>query len=172
MKTLGLLTVLFAAANIAAAASPSAQPSAVDKSDAAILIGIAQANMAEVEAGKMAIEKSKRDDVKEFARTMVQDHGAALAEVKTLASAKAVTLPAETDPAHKALAAKLSTLSETEFDKQYIAKAGVADHAKVRAVLKADTGKAQDPDVKALAMKMAPTAEHHLEMAKKLQATK
>ncbi|MFL6660385.1 MAG: DUF4142 domain-containing protein [Massilia sp.] len=179
MKTFKALAIFSAIAattlalNVQAADTSSAGAAkSLPKADADKLIAIAQANMAEVAAGKLAAEKSTRADVKDFAQTMVTDHGKALDEVKALATSKSVTLPSEPDAAHKKLAAHLGSLSGAQFDQEYIAKAGVADHTAVHAALTKDIATAKDADVKALAEKMLPTVAHHLEMSKKMQAAK
>jgi len=145
---------------------------AVDKSDQKIVIGMAQANMAEVAAGKLALEKSQSVEVKAFAQQMIDDHGRALADVTALAQDKGVTLPAAPDKKHQAMAAKLAKLNGAAFDKSYMAQAGVADHKQVHAALKKDEARAKDPDVKALAAKMLPTVEQHLHAASGLATGK
>lgn len=155
--------VLCAVAGIAASAGAA---TTLSKGDQTIIAGMAQANMAEVAAGKMALEKSQNAEVKKFAQMMVDDHSKALDSVTEVAKAKEVTLPADVDPAHKAMAARLSKMSGDAFDKAYMKEAGVADHTKVHAKLKKDETAAKDPDVKALAAKMLPTVEGHLQMAK------
>jgi len=167
MKNIQLLAAL--TIGIAAAHSASAQTLA--KADADRLSAIAQANIAEVAAGKMALDKSANADVKQFAQAMIDDHTKGLDETKKVAAAKNVTLPTEPDAAHKKMADDLAKLSGAAFDKAYVGKAGVADHAKVLATLKTDIAKAQDADVKALAAKLEPTVAHHGEMAKKLNAS-
>lgn len=169
MKT----TLLFAALMLAFAAvqSVSAQTAALAKADADRLAAIAQANIAEVAAGKMALEKSGNAGVKTFAQQMIDDHGKGLDETKQLAAAKNLTLPTEPDAAHKKMAADLQKMSGAAFDKAYVAKAGVADHAKVHAALKKDIAGAKDADVKALATKLEPIVAHHGEMAKNLNAS-
>jgi putative membrane protein len=164
MKTSPLLAALSLGF---ALASASAQ-TPVAKADADRLIAIAQANIAEVAAGKMALDKSSNADVKSFAQTMIDDHGKGLDETKKVAAAKSITLPTEPDAAHKKMAADLQKLSGTAFDKEYVSKAGVADHTKVHAALKNDMANAKDADIKALATKLEPTVAHHGEMAKKL----
>ena len=139
--------------------------SALSKADQKIVAGMAQANMAEIEAGKLALANGQSPEVKAYAQQMVDDHTKALADVTTLATTKGVTLPTEVDAKHKAMAAKLSKLKGAAFDKHYMAQAGVADHRQVHAKLKKDEAKAQDPDVKALAAKMLPTVEQHLHTA-------
>ena len=166
MKT----TQLFTALTLGLAIGHSAYAQAISKADTERLNAIAQANIAEVAAGKMAVEKTSNADVKQFAQMMIDDHGKGLDETKKVAAAKNVTLPTEPDAAHKKMAEKLQTLSGAAFDKEYVSKAGVADHAKVHAALKVDIAKAQDADVKALAAKLEPTVAHHGEMAKTLNA--
>lgn len=148
-------------------ASGQAQPSttALDKSDQQIVVAMAQANMAEVEAGKIALANGHSADVKAFAQRMVDDHTKALGEVSALAQAKGIPMPKEVDAKHKALAEKLSKLKGQEFDRTYMAQAGVNDHKQVQAMLKKDAASAKDPQVKALAAKLLPTVEQHLHAA-------
>ena len=168
MKTTRPLIALSLALAFVNAASAQAP---VAKADADRLVAIAQANMAEVAAGKIALEKSSNADVKSFAQMMIDDHSKGLEETKKVAAAKNVTLPSEPDDAHKKMAAALQKLSGAAFDKEYVAKAGVADHTKVHAALKQDIASAKDPEIKGLAAKLEPTVAHHGEMAKKLNAS-
>lgn len=170
----GLLSAAVAAAFAMPAASYAQAPaatmdtpaaSALNKADQKIVVDMAQANLAEVEAGKLALSKTHSAEVKAFAQQMVDDHTKALNDVTQLAQNKGVTLPTEVDSKHKAMAAKLSKLSGDAFDKEYMSKAGVADHKAVHAQLKKHEAKAKDPDVKALAAKMLPTVAQHLHSA-------
>ena len=165
MRANTVLQSLIIAALVGTAATAGAATS-LSKGDQTIIIGMAQANMAEVAAGKMALEKSSNADVKKFAQTMIDDHSKALDSVTEVAKAKEITLPTEPDAAHKAMAARLQKLSGDAFDKAYMKEAGVADHSKVHAKLKKDETAAKDPDVKALATKMLPTVDAHLQTAK------
>ena len=164
----GIVSVQFALAQTASQDSPGI--SGLNKKDTNRLVAIAQANLAEVAAGKMASEKSTNPAVKTFAQMMIEDHSKGLDETKKVAEAKNVTLPTEPDSEHKKIATELSKLSGSVFDKEYVSKAGVADHTKVLAALKEDIANAQDPDVKALASKLEPTVAHHEDMAKKLNS--
>ena len=139
--------------------------SALNKTDQQIVAAMARANMAEVEAGKLALANGESAEVKAFAQQMIDDHTKALADVTTLAQEKGVTLPTEPDAKHKAMAARLSKLKGAKFDHQYMMQAGVSDHKQVHAMLKKDEKRATDPAVKALAAKMLPTVEQHLHTA-------
>jgi len=146
--------------------------SALVKADQQIVIGMAQANIAEIEAAKLALANSQNAEVKAYAQKMIDDHTKALADVTTLAQNKGVTLPTKPDAKHKAMAAKLSKLKGDKFDKMYMQQAGVQDHKHVHAMLKKDQARAKDADVKALAAKMMPTVEEHLATATSKPAAK
>jgi predicted outer membrane protein len=145
---------------------------AMSKADQKILMDLAQANMAEIEAGKMALGKAQNDQVKKFAQQMVDDHTQALNDVQALAKSRNVTLPAETDAKHKAMAAKLDKMSGEAFEKSYMAQAGVADHKKVHSALMKDEKRAKDADLKALVGKMTPVVEQHLKSAEQMSMQK
>ncbi|WP_332878881.1 DUF4142 domain-containing protein [Massilia sp. S19_KUP03_FR1] len=153
-------------------AGATASGSMLSSADKKAIIDMGMANMAEVEAGKMAVTKSQSADVKAFAQQMIDDHGKALADVQALAQMKGVTLSTELDAKHKAMAAKLDKLSGDKFDKEYMKNAGVADHKAVHATLMKDQKAAKDADVKALAGKMLPTVEQHMKSAEMITARK
>jgi predicted outer membrane protein len=154
------------------AAGATGSSSALTAADKKGLIDMATANMNEIAAGKIAVSKSQNADVKAYAQQMIDDHGKSLTEVQALAQTKGVTLPAEPDAKHKAMAAKLEKLSGADFDKEYMKNGGLADHKAVHATLMKDAKAAKDPDVKALATKTLPVVEQHLKSAQTLTAKK
>jgi putative membrane protein len=146
--------------------------SKLERSDRQMIEDLAQANMAEVDAGKMALEKSQNADVKKFAQHMVDDHSKALGEVQALATAKNVTLPDGPGAVAKTKATALKAMSGNLFDKEYSKRAGVGDHEATLKLLQKIQKDGKDADLKALAAKMQPTVEHHLQMAKDLAPAK
>jgi predicted outer membrane protein len=156
----------------ATSAASSAPGGSMSKGDQKALVDMAQANMAEIEGGKLAQSKSQNDQVKTFAQQMIDDHTKALNDVQQVAQQKGVTLPSEPDAKHKAMAAKLEKMSGSAFDKAYMAQAGVADHKKVHSMLMQDQKRVKDPDVKKLADTMAPVVEQHLKAAQQLASAK
>jgi predicted outer membrane protein len=140
--------------------------------DEKALKDMAQADINEVAAGKMALTKAQSSDAKAYAQQMVDDHGQALTKVQAVAQQKGVTLPTDPDAAHKAMAAKLEKLSGDAFDKAYMQNAGVKDHSAVHKKLMADAKKIKDADVKAVADAHAPVVEQHLKAAQQMASTK
>lgn len=149
----------------------TAQAQSLGKPDQQMLQQLAQGNMAEVEAGKIALQKSQNAEVKAFAQQMIDDHTKGLQEVQTVAQSKGVTLPSEPDAKHKAMAAKLNGLSGDAFDRAYLSQAGVDDHKKTHALVQKVQSGAKDADVKALAAKLEPTVAQHLTHVTQLNAS-
>ena len=137
-----------------------------------MLVKIAQANIAEVEAGKLALEKSQNDEVKKFAQMMVNDHGKALTDLETFATSKNVSLSFESDAKYKAVMAKLKAAKDSTFDTKYIKGAGLADHERTDRLLKMTSLHAKDADLRALARKMLPVVEGHLRHAREVSKMK
>jgi putative membrane protein len=153
-------------------ASTAADAGKLARADKGMLDDLAQANIAEVETGKLALEKSQSAEVKKFAQHMVDDHSSALAEVQALARAKGVTLPDGPGAVAKTKATALKAMSGNLFDKEYAKRAGVDDHEATVKLLNKIQKDAKDADLKALAGKMLPKVEGHLEMAKAMAPAK
>ena len=128
----------------------------------------AQANLAEVDAGKLATKKAASPDVKKFAQMMIDDHTAANAELLELARKKNIALPTEPDGAHQKAAAALAELSGTDFDRKYMTDM-VKDHETAVSLFEKNASRASDADIRAFASKTLPTLRHHLDMAREVQ---
>lgn len=146
----------------------NSKASALNESDVSFIGQLAQTNRAEIDAAKVALSKTKNEKVQNFAKTMSDDHSNALNDVSELAKIKKVKIPANADVKHQAALAKLKLLNGEQFDKEYISQAGVNDHKEAKALVTKISSEAKDPDLKALAQKLTPTIEHHLQMAEKL----
>jgi putative membrane protein len=97
------------------------------------------ADQIDIEAGKLALKKSKNKQVRDFAEDMVRDHTAVNA--KALALVKKLNVTPEDNPTSKALLdqakkehAALSKLNGKAFDKAYAANE-VAYHKTVNGAL-------------------------------------
>ena len=89
------------------AGSSTGSMAKLSSGDEKALKDMAQANINEIAAAKIALNKAESSEVKAFAQKMVDDHGDALTKVQTVAKQKDVTLPTEPDAQHKAMADKL-----------------------------------------------------------------
>ncbi|MFL6719912.1 MAG: DUF4142 domain-containing protein [Burkholderiaceae bacterium] len=144
----------------------------VSDADREFFEDIAHANLAEIDTGKMALEKGQSKNVKTFAQKMIDDHTKAQSGLEALAKRKGITLPTETDMQHKGIATTLSALSGNAFDEQYISHVGVGDHERTHSLLTKVSKNAKDPDLKAYAAKTVKAVDQHLAMARKMQGKK
>ncbi len=145
---------------------PAAQPPTSDRlsSDQKFVTKAVQGGMAEVELGRLAADKGTNPDVKQFGQRMVDDHGKANDELKSIASRKNITLPTDLDAKDKALRDRLSKLSGAAFDRAYM-QAMLKDHRVDVSEFRTESQAGRDPDVKAWASKTLPTLEEHLKLA-------
>lgn len=140
---------------------------AVDEADAKFTTQAAVGGMAEVELGKMALEKSSNAKVKEFATMMVKDHGMANTELMAIAKQKNITLPSTVDEEHKQKMDDLSKKTGTDFDKAYV-DAMVSGHKSTLKLMEDESKDGKDADLKSFATKTAPIVQSHLVMINKI----
>jgi putative membrane protein len=159
-----------AGAGSSAAAGSSSAASKVASADQKMMRDIAHANISEIAAGKLALEKAQSDDVKSFAQKMIDDHTKAQQELQTLADGKGVKLPTEPDAKHKALTKVMSGLKGEAFDKRYLKQGGLNDHENTHKLLVRVQDKAKDQDLKAYAAKTITAVDQHLALAKETAA--
>ena len=173
-----LCAVVFAAASAALAQNPNPNqdPPSGDKMDktAPMKAGgdqtfaqkAAVGSMAEVEAGKIALQKSSNEKVKAFAQRLVTDHTKAGEELKAAASREGITVPTAIDPEHQAALDHLKSLSGDQFDaafKEHMVK----DHKKDIALFEKEASSGQSA-VDQFASKTLPTLKEHLKVAEEL----
>ena len=145
------------------------QEGALSAADRSFVMEAAMGGLAEVDFGQLATQKAASADVKQFGQRMVDDHGKANDELKSLATQKNVTLPASLDAKHKATHDRLDKLSGDAFDRAYMREM-VADHNQDVAAFAKHAKSAADPDLKAWAGKTLPTLQEHQKMAKEISA--
>jgi len=139
-----------------------------NNSDADFAVKAADAGLAEVELGKLALEKATDQRIKDFAQKMVNDHQKANDELMTIASKHNITLPPVISEEHVEKQRKLREKSGAEFDREYI-DLMVKDHDKVVSMFEDASSDAQNADLKAFASKTLPTLKHHQEEARALR---
>lgn len=120
----------------------------------------AEANIAEVEAGKLAQDKGNSQAVKDFGAMMVKDHSAATDKLKSIAAGENVDLPGSSGVKNMASKAKLQVLTGDSFDKSYI-KNQVAAHRQAVALFRKEAASGRDAQAKAFAAATLPTLKAH-----------
>jgi putative membrane protein len=143
---------------------------AADKSpDESFYKDAAQANLAEIQLGKLAREKSQNQSVKDYGDMMVKDHTAANDKLGKLAAGKGVDLPTSPSIAQMASKTKLEVLTGDTFDKSFI-KTMADDHKDAIDAFQKEAQGGQDADAKAFAKSTLPKLESHLKKIKTIAA--
>lgn len=140
------------------------------RQDQVLFRTMAQNNLAEVEAGKLAQDKARSDDVKKYAGKMVEDHGKMLDEQKKMAEQKQMQMPAEPAAKHKAAMKKLEAARDDQFDQAYLRQM-VQDHQAALKDAQRAAKEARDPELKASAREAVPHIQQHLAEARKLSGS-
>jgi putative membrane protein len=172
MKTLTVVLALGAAVVLSSAfAADKEKSDKASANDTAFIMKAADGGMTEVELGKVAEKNGQRDDVKSFGGHMIKDHGKAGENLKSVASKMNVSVPDKVSSKHQATIDKMSKMSGPAFDNAYI-KAMVEDHEKDIAEFEKARGQVSNEDLKKFIDETVPVMKEHLEMVKKMQATK
>lgn len=144
-------------------------PAVLSSDDKDFVTKASQGGMLEVALGQVVAKNAKTADVKAFANTMVTDHSKANDELSALAGKKGVTVPVQLEDSKKSKVDDYEKMTAPKLDKKY-ADDMVEDHEDdVKEFQKASTD-LKDPDLRAWAAKTLPILQHHLAMAKDMDA--
>src|SRR5947209_13396175 len=111
----------FGLAAFAQSSDPAgAAASAVPAADKKFAMMVAQTDLAEIQLGNLALQKSTDPQVKQIAQKLLDDHTKTSTAMKEMAPNKGLTLPTEPDAKHKSLATKLEGESGKDFDKDFL----------------------------------------------------
>lgn len=160
-----LAAVPAAYAKSPASADTAAAPFKVDT--ASFEKTVASSNAFEVESSKLAEQKARDEDVKEFAKQMIADHTKAADELKKAAKMDGPDAPLA--PKHAAMLETLKGASEDDFQPLYIEMQSAA-HMEAVSLFATYAKSGDDAAVKAFAVKTLPTLEMHKMHVQKLVA--
>ena len=125
-----------------------------------------QGNLAEVAMGQLAQQKASSDDVRSFGQMLEQDHSSANQQASSAASSLNVAVPTEPNKQQKATYDRMSKLSGTAFDREFV-KHMVTDHRKDISDYQKEA-KRSDGQVSEYAKATLPTLQKHLATAQSL----
>ncbi len=156
MKTPTLIFALLLSGSAALAQDNAGQQTAE-----AFVAKAATANLFEVEAGKLALQRGKDPKAQEFAQQMVTDHQAAGSKMQEVAAADGITLPQELDDQHKKKLEALKTASEADFDQAYLSTQLIG-HQQTVALFDDYAKHGPEGEVRDTAKALLPTLRMHL----------
>ena len=134
------------------------------------------ADQIDIQAGQLALKKSKNKDVRAFASDMVRDHTAV--NQKALALVKKLNVKPEDNPTSQQLSkqasdkrAELSKLTGAAFDKAYIDNEVAYHESVINAVTNTLIPNTKNAELKKLLQSAGPIFNSHLTHAKELQSS-
>ena len=136
--------------------------------DSEFLVDQAEINLAEIEIGKLAQQKSTNTEVKKFGKMLVDEHTKSASEVSALAKAKNFTLPTSLTEDGQEEYNKLNEKTGLDFDKKF-ADMMIDGHEKAIDKLKKASENAKDAEIKTWASNNIAGLTAHLEHAKLLK---
>lgn len=131
--------------------------------------GASMSGSTEIDAAKLATERSEDKDVKSFAHHMMVDHTKLTVELK-MAAPHGVSVPK--DNSDTTVLNSLKGLHGKEFDSAYIKSVGVEGHQKAVEAFKKEAEGGSNAALKKAAAQALPTIQDHLKMAQQLAAKK
>jgi putative membrane protein len=168
-------SVLIAAATFVLALAPfTAYAQGTAPTDPQIAQVVQTANRIDIDQAKLALQKSKNPQVKEFANQMISDHTSLEKSVADLAKKLNVT-PQDSDISKqlKQQAAdetkKLKSLNGKAFDQEYVSHEVAFHQAVIDAATKTLIPNAKNAELKSALEGAAPLLQGHLQHAQQLQ---
>jgi putative membrane protein len=141
----------------------------LDRRDEVFVERAARAAHSEIAAGKLAAARGSSEEVKAFAREVVEHHGKANHHLEEIAIKKGVTWPTTLHWWHQRELKKLQSLSGPDFDRRYMQEAGVDDYEDTVKLFRKAQKDVKDPELKAFFDKTLPVVEKHYELARTLE---
>jgi len=167
------VVVLAGALALVVVSAQAGNPPAPD--DAQIAAIVVTANQVDIDAGKLAADKSSSKEVRAFAQQMVTDHTAVNGQATQLVTRLEVT-PAQNATSHSLKAggdqnlAALRRLDGPQFDRAYVDHEVVYHEQVIEALDTTLIPNARNAELKELLVKVRPAFVAHLEHARHLQA--
>jgi putative membrane protein len=129
--------------------------------DLRFVTGAAQANLAEVELGRLAAAKGTHPDVREYGQKSVDDHTRFGDRLQAIARPKGFGIPTAMSAAAEDLFARLTTSEGAEFDRLYMGSMAM-DYGKVVDLFQKEAETGKDADLRAFAAETLPALVERL----------
>src|SRR4051812_26092257 len=168
MKSMWMRTAILGAAvccsGFTFAAAPGAQGDSGSASqDKAFVEKASEGSLAEISLSKIALKKSKNDEIQSFAKKMIEDHTTLMTNMKPIADQMGLKPPTKLNKEHQMEADRLQPLSGDKFDKEYIT-AMVGDHHKDLSEFMTQQNSTSNPQLKSTVEQGIQVIRQHTEM--------
>ena len=129
----------------------------------------AEVQQAEIALGRMATERARNPEVRQFGTQMTEDHQRASANIQQLASKEGIPLPTELTARHRDKKEEFARLSGVDFDRAYIGYM-LRDHRKDLKEFERNVKAIKDHRLQQWAESTLPMLKQHLRQAQQIAA--
>lgn len=137
--------------------------------DAQFLQQAARNSHVQLQAARVALARAHDARVRLFAHDMVDLHERANIELAVMAQDKGVALPLEPAAEQRAGLTSLDQSEPTAFDQRYSEVAGLTAQQETVDLYLRTSDTTNDPDVRAFALRMLPSLQHQMELARDMK---
>jgi putative membrane protein len=127
----------------------------------------ASGDLAEIELGRLAMQRATTPSVRAFASQIVNDHSRSHAEFMALMQGRGVAVVPGLDASQQAMRDRLASLPGPDFDRAYLQEM-LRDHTQDVAEFERASQILTDPDLQAWAARTLPTLQQHLALARQV----
>ena len=146
---------------------PQAAAVTMNAQDTTFINAAGPSDQFEIQTSQLALEKSRRADVRAYAQHMVDEHTKTTQQLTQLAASKGAPLSQGLDPTQDRLLAAMRTAGSNSFDRTYL-NGQVTGHTATVLTYNDEIKSGQDADVKAFAQQNLPAVQQHLADARRL----
>ncbi len=144
-------------------------PQSLSQASYNFVITAALSDSYEIQAGRMAAQRSGNQQVRDFADRMVRDHTMTTQQVATVLQTNGtpVVTPAALDPRHVTMINDLAVAQSADFDRRYAIQQ-VSAHREAVDLLQNYAQSGDNPALRQWAMQTLPMVQEHLRLAQML----
>jgi len=135
--------------------------------DGKFLVKAAEIDLAEINLGRLALQRSGRPDIRQFANQLVQDHSQNLQQLNQMANAHQWATGERMDQEHQQLFMKLAAMQGEQFDKEFVQKM-IEGHKKAAELFEHASQNAQHDEIKQFAAQTLKAIKQHEQIAQRL----
>jgi putative membrane protein len=154
----------------APAVVPGAPVAPLTRGDEQFVVAQLEGNMAEIQAGQLALKNSHNQDVRNFAQKMITDHSYAQSTLEPIAELHHIQAPTTVTDPERGMLDRLAGLEGPAFDRAYV-DGMVRAHAMTVDQLNAQLVHGLDQHINAWVQNTRPIVLQHADIAQQLQAS-
>jgi putative membrane protein len=137
--------------------------------DRTFALRAAQGNIDGADLGRLAMTHATSEDVKNFAKRIVEAHSKANGDLTAIADKEKITLPKDLGDKAQQLKTKLSAMKGADFDRMFL-RTIIREHKDDIEMFQSEAQNGTDRRLKDFATKTLPVLREHLRMAEDCQS--